>query len=310
MIITVLHRGEDVPEPMAARRVLSVLKSYMEERAGYLLIATECRPQRGLVTCVTPQTGLAGLLHYTAAALASVFKKSDVVVVQGTPLLPLATLAKLLGKKVYVIELGDWPEAAYWRYYAVKGPRLAKAVRNVLSIARRITLAVADKFITNSAEVYIKLRGRPVLKIPKYTPALSTENHTPRRYITYVGRLSPEKGVDRLIRAYLATSMRCPLAIAGNGALKSLVKKAARHPKILYLGYLGPSQLSRLYAETKILVIPSYSEGLPHVLLEAAKAQIPHILIPSRLAIAKIRHPAISTFNDEKDLAAKLDELC
>lgn len=266
MIITALHRGENVPEPLAARRVLSVLKSYIEERAEYLLIATECKPLDGLVLCTTPQTGLKGLLHYIATVAASVFKKSDVVVVQGTPLLPLAALAKLLGRWVYVLELGDWPEAAYWGYYVVKGPKIAKVVRKTLSIARRIALAMSDKFITNSIDVYIKLGGRPVLKIPRYAPALPVENHAPRRYITYVGRLSPEKGIDKLIRAYLATSMRCPLAIAGDGALKGLVLKAARHPKILYLGYLGPSRLSRLYAETRILVIPSYSEGFPHVL--------------------------------------------
>lgn len=310
MIITVLHRGEDIPEPLMARRLLSELKNYVEEQSGYLLIATECKPYNRIVICTKPHTGLKGLLRYIIVALATLLKKSDIIIIQGTPLTPLAVLAKILGRRVYILELGNWPEAAHWYYYMIKGNKIANAVRNSLSITQLIALSIADKFITNTIEVYKRLGGRPVLKIPKHPPALHIENHAPRRYISYVGRLSPEKGVDRLIKAYLASSKRCPLAIAGDGMLKGLVLKAARHPKIQYLGHLTPSSLSRLYAETKILVIPSYSEGLPRVLQEAIKAGIPHILIPNNLAIARIRHTAIKVFNNENDLAAKLDELC
>lgn len=96
--------------------------------------------------------------------------------------------------------------------------------------------------------------------------------------IGWVGRISPEKGVDVLLRA-LARLPATPWTahIVGDGPSRALGERLARE-----LGLIGRirwhgiiQDAGRLLAAFDVLTLTSRTEGTPVVLLEAARASVP-----------------------------------
>lgn len=95
-----------------------------------------------------------------------------------------------------------------------------------------------------------------------------------------VGRLSPEKGVDLYLRALAlleARGVRFVSVLAGDGperaAYEALAAELRVGHRVAFLGTVAAMQ--SLYRRLELLVIPSRSEGLPNVLLEAMRADVP-----------------------------------
>jgi glycosyltransferase involved in cell wall biosynthesis len=86
----------------------------------------------------------------------------------------------------------------------------------------------------------------------------------------YVGRLTREKGVDTLLRSW----GEAPLEIVGDGEertnLERLAPRSAR-----FLGAVAADRVTELLAHARALLIPSRSEGLPRVVVEAFAAGVP-----------------------------------
>lgn len=98
-----------------------------------------------------------------------------------------------------------------------------------------------------------------------------------RLNLFYAGRLAAEKGLEYLIQAMSLLNrekMDCNLNICGDGpdrgSLELLVKKLCLESTVNFLGHVrwGP-KLDRIYQENDVLVLPSLSEGVPKVALEA-----------------------------------------
>ena len=104
--------------------------------------------------------------------------------------------------------------------------------------------------------------------------------------ILYVGFIRPEKGVEYLLEAVarLKTERCWGLMIVGPrddhpdyvAKLDHLADSVGISDRIRWLGYLshGPRMLS-CFREADLLVLPSLSEGTPHVLAEARANSIP-----------------------------------
>lgn len=97
-----------------------------------------------------------------------------------------------------------------------------------------------------------------------------------------VGRLSREKGIDVLLEAVARARLVTPalrLAIAGDGperdALRARAVALGVDSAIAWLG--SRRDVRDVYAAADAVVIPSRSEGLPNVALEAADAAVPLI---------------------------------
>ncbi len=92
-------------------------------------------------------------------------------------------------------------------------------------------------------------------------------------YILFVGRIIPTKRVDLLINAYITINTDIPLVIVGDSPygkdkyVQNLKKYSSG--KIRFLGFQNSDTLSTLYKNCCLFVLPSESEGLPVVLLEA-----------------------------------------
>jgi glycosyltransferase involved in cell wall biosynthesis len=94
-----------------------------------------------------------------------------------------------------------------------------------------------------------------------------------------VGRLSPEKGFDRLIEAFsqlVAGGSKAKLVILGEGPERGTLERAVAERgltgRVLMPGFVdGPRHLSLF----SVFALPSLTEGLPISLLEAMRAGVP-----------------------------------
>ncbi len=107
----------------------------------------------------------------------------------------------------------------------------------------------------------------------------------PSRFILFVGRLVPIKGVFDLLEAYakLESSLRSQvgLVFAGDGVSREdLVQQAQRiHPgTVCFPGFAHREDLARLYALAEVLVLPSHSEAWGLVVNEAMACGLPIIV--------------------------------
>lgn len=112
--------------------------------------------------------------------------------------------------------------------------------------------------------------GLPLSALP--TPSA---NRGGKRIIC-VGRLSPEKGQAGLLEAFALVSGGAPaaeLVFVGDGPeaadLRSRSQALKISDKITFVGRLGEQETLEQIAASDILVLPSFMEGLPIVLMEA-----------------------------------------
>ena len=95
--------------------------------------------------------------------------------------------------------------------------------------------------------------------------------------ILYVGKYSAAKGVPQLLEAFTALALERPglrLHIAGSGAGPEADRLADRMdamaPAVVRHGQLGQADLADLMRRCAVCVLPSFYEGVPLVLVEAA----------------------------------------
>lgn len=109
------------------------------------------------------------------------------------------------------------------------------------------------------------------------------------------GRLSFEKGQDILLRAFariLQNFPQCQLIVLGDGPSRSELEKIARELKIEEKIHFKAhdNQILDYYHAIDLLVLPSRSEGLPNVLLEAMSFSVPVISSDVGAVSEVIRH--------------------
>jgi glycosyltransferase involved in cell wall biosynthesis len=100
------------------------------------------------------------------------------------------------------------------------------------------------------------------------------------RLVGVVGRLSREKGVDIFLDSFALLRSRVPTVSAvviGEGPLEAKLKAKAEHlnlgERVVFTGHLD--DIASAYSALDLMVIPSRSEGLPSVLLEALQTDLP-----------------------------------
>ena len=88
----------------------------------------------------------------------------------------------------------------------------------------------------------------------------------------YLGRLSREKGADRVIAA-LPDGIT--LLIAGAGPERAALEAQARGRRVRFLGEVRGNAKRDLLAAADLLIVPSRSDGAPTVIFEAMAAGLP-----------------------------------
>lgn len=141
-----------------------------------------------------------------------------------------------------------------------------------------------DAFITltDFSKEKFASHGIPTYKIyvkPNFVVSPPTFPQNRKNFFLYVGRLSPEKGIQVLLDAWENLGQGVPLKLVGSGPLQDLVEQAAtRHPNIEYLGQRPVEVVYRLLSQAQALIFPSlWYEGMPRTIIEAFSQSTPVI---------------------------------
>ena len=161
--------------------------------------------------------------------------------------------------------------------FVVPGKSAFEYLRSLGAPAERISIApnaVDNSFFAAQAE---KVKGNPA--------AFREKLGLPRRFILFVGRLVPEKGVFDLLQAY-AKLERClrsevGLVFAGDGVSREeLAQQAERISPgtVCFPGFAQREDLAALYALAEALVLPTHSDPWGLVVNEAMACGLPIIV--------------------------------
>lgn len=105
--------------------------------------------------------------------------------------------------------------------------------------------------------------------------------------IGYIGRLSAEKGVQHFAQALPATlrnQQDLRVLIGGDGQLKDAIEASLQETGVAnhvdLPGWISHDDLPKYLNQLRLLVLPSYTEGLPNIMLEAMACGTPVLATP------------------------------
>lgn len=177
------------------------------------------------------------------------------------------------------------------RYGCYKGSRLGSlVVADMVARHRRqgTWRHKVDRFIalTEFAKDKFVQAGFPAEKIAIKSNFLLDPLEEPRNsptllggFALFVGRISEEKGIKTLLKAWTKLGRQVNLKVAGSGPMDALLQGV---PNIEALGRQSSVEVGRLMRQADFLVLPSeWYEGFPLVLVEAFAHGLP--VLASRL---------------------------
>lgn len=102
-----------------------------------------------------------------------------------------------------------------------------------------------------------------------------TNGHPAATILLSVGRLAPEKGLAHLLAAVPHLPPGCHVVFVGDGPAATALRHAARGLPVTFPGTLVGEDLAAAYAAADIFVLPSTTETLGLVAIEAMAAGTP-----------------------------------
>lgn len=198
--------------------------------------------------------------------------------------LPVLT-AKLLRKKVVLALSGS-------------STLMAKFSNDILSkqieILEKFNLILSNKIILYSPNLIqeyglekyknkILIAHRHFLDFDKFKTKKQLDERT--NLVGYIGRLSGEKGTLGFVKAIpLLKDENIKFLIGGNGQLQDEIDeyliKEHINDKVKLTGWIDHDNLPEYLNELKLVVLPSYTEGLPNIMLEAMACGTPVLATP------------------------------
>lgn len=203
----------------------------------------------------------------------------------GTLLLPVFT-AKILRKRIILMLPGSSKALKY------ANDPFYKVVKTLESI----NLSLADQVIVYSnilikewsLEKYcrkIKIAHEHFIDFTRFSVIYNYQER--QNLVGYVGRLSEEKGVLNLIKAIPKIIKWNPdirFLIIGDGKLRNKIESYLIENNIInyviFCGWVPHNDLPIYLNKMKLMILPSYSEGLSNVILEAMACGTPVLATP------------------------------
>lgn len=309
------HAVEEVSAELAARGhdvTVYTRTAYSEVRAA---------SHRGVRLRPLPQVNtkhLESASHTLLSVLDAVAsRRYDVLHIHATGPALFSVLPRLVKQPVVVTVHGeDWRREKWGR-----------VARLALRGGLRVAATVPDRTIVVSAELKRHLKaqfGADSAFIPNGVDPRRFEETTPvaglepERYLLFLGRLVPEKGIHDLLLAFARTDLPHRLVIAGGGThtggyVEELRALAAADPRVLLAGPVYGAEKAWLLRHAGLVVQPSTLEGMPIVLLEAAVCGRPCLVsdIPEHLEVVRpdgVAYTGIYPSGDQDAFVTALDQ--
>lgn len=197
------------------------------------------------------------------------------------------------------------------------------------ALSRRLRLAVTrwierrlislyDQFIVLTEEDKTDWGGGDIVVIPN-SPSFVTEERAPcvNRTVLAMGRMSPQKGLDRLIRIWASVAPAFPdwtLKIHGDGPDREQLTALVSELRLSNVQLLPFSQdPQREMLDASILAMAARYEGFPMVLIEAMQCGLPIVSYDTKCGPREIVDHEVTGYivseGDEATFAQRLSEL-
>lgn len=226
--------------------------------------------------------GFESVWHTFKSAINLIFSRPEVVNIHNIGPGMFSPLLRMAGLKVVLTYHSPNYEHDKW----------SAPAKLILRIAEKISLSCANHIIFVSPlqrALYSEKIQRKSSAIPNGIMPIGFDHSTgfldshaicPGKYILAVGRLTPEKGFDNLIKAVnRIEDPEYQLVIAGsadhNPDYLTYLKSLDTNRRTIFTGYTSGSDLAQLYTHASIYVLSSHNEGFPMVLLEAMSHDLP-----------------------------------
>jgi len=266
-------------------------EGYENSAPGVEIIRIKARQRSKFLSKVLEQI----LIHVRELRLLFKLRRSiDILIFfHGTPFPVPLLFAQILKMKCFII-LVTLGSAADIRAVKESGARQQSGQLIKLSLSavlERISYFFADRLIVYGPSTieqadldkYRKktvVAHRHFLDFDQYRFSNNIEKRD--NVVGYVGRINEVKGIRNFVQAVpkvLSARNDVTFLIAGEGHLEDEIRtyldRYNLQDKVTFAGWIPHHDLPNYLAGLKLLVIPSYNEGLPNVMLEAMACGTP-----------------------------------
>jgi glycosyltransferase involved in cell wall biosynthesis len=215
-----------------------------------------------------------------------VSKKADiwVFIAGGETLAIPMTISFLLRKKTFLV-IGGWME----NDNKLKGD-MNKINAIILIFFKKISLLLSSKIILYSNSLIerwnlSKYKNKILINNTNFInfDDIKSKNLSEKKKIIigYIGRLSEEKGVMNFVKSMpnILNKVDVQFLIGGDGPLSNeindFIKKNNLEDKVISTGWIPHNKICSRINQLNILILPSYTEGLPSIILEAMACGTP-----------------------------------
>jgi glycosyltransferase involved in cell wall biosynthesis len=157
--------------------------------------------------------------------------------------------------------------------YRLVNVRAFRAADRIVPVFSDLAVEMTDRWRVDPGSITAIPTGTDIdLFNPAGAGISLLEEFDIERYCLFVGSLEARKSPDALLEAVAAIDGLPCVFVGGGPDRKKLEHRAAElgvADRVFFTGVLAPSELGRVYAEADVFVLPSISEGMPLVLLEA-----------------------------------------
>ena len=261
--------------------------------------------------------GFEAVLHSFLSAIVCIVRRPDIVHIHNIGPGMFTPLLRLFGLKVALTYHSPNYEHSKWNFWQKKILQFSEYL--ALNFANQIIFVNHAQFEKNRVKYSRKSHWIPngVILPPilsESTDYIQSLGLTGKKYILAVGRITPEKGFDYLIKAY--KQIKDPdyrLVIAGgidhSTIFSKQIMQQAQESNVILAGFVTGEPLYQLYTHAGLFILPSYNEGHPIALLEAMSYDLPVIVsdIPANLAVGLPQDTYFPVGNEEK-LVEKLKD--
>jgi len=196
-------------------------------------------------------------------------------------------ILKLLRKKVVLM-----PGGVATKGYFVRKDPLFKFMSMLVSL----NFSLADKLIVYSHRLIqeanlAKYQRKIIIAHEHFVDfarfAIKKKVDKRSNLVGYIGRLSEEKGILNLIEAVpfvLKGRVDTRFVICGEGSLfneiENIIKAEGVEAHVRLMRWIAHEDVPQYLNELRLLVLPSFTEGLPNVILEAMACGTPVLVMP------------------------------